>query len=121
MLYFFLLLFIFSNVVVSTAHDHKGKYYESLSKDWRSIFPDGNRNAAGPKFYKHISNTYKNFSEFKEELSELLINKIIPISDEIKTLLKDHSHLDSILLDGAEKANKIASKKMKNIKEIVGF
>ena len=65
--YFILsLLFIFSNVVVSTANDHKGKYYESLSKDWRSIFPDGNRNAAGPKFYKHISDKYKNFSEFKE-------------------------------------------------------
>ena len=50
----------------------------------------------------------KNFSEFKEELSELLVNKIIPISKEIKKLLKDQSHLDSILLDGVEKANKIA-------------
>jgi len=63
----------------------------------------------------------KNFSEFKEELSELLVNKIMPISDEIKKLLKDQSYLDSILLDGVEKANKIASKKIKNIKEIVGF
>ena len=63
----------------------------------------------------------KNFSEFKEKLSELLINKIMPISDEIKKLLKDQSYLDSILLDGVEKANKIASKKIKNIKEIVGF
>ena len=65
--YFILtLLFIISNVVVSTANDHRGKYYESLSKDLRLIFPDGNRNAAGPKFYKHISDKYKNFSEFKE-------------------------------------------------------
>ena len=63
----------------------------------------------------------KNFSEFKLELSELLVNKISPISEEIKKLLKDQSHLDSILLDGVEKANKIASKKIKNIKEIVGF
>ncbi len=63
----------------------------------------------------------KNFSEFKEELSELLVNKIMPISDEIKKLLKDDLYLDSILLDGVEKANKIASKKMKNIKETVGF
>ena len=60
------LLFIITNVVVSTASDIKGKYYQSLSKDWRSIFPDGNRNAGGPKFYKHISDKYKNFSEFKE-------------------------------------------------------
>ena len=63
----------------------------------------------------------KNFSDFKQELSELLINKIIPISDEIKKLLQDQSYLDSILLDGVEKANKIASKKIKNIKETVGF
>ena len=63
----------------------------------------------------------KNFSEFKQELSELLVNKIMPISDEIKKLLQDQSYLDSILLDGVEKANKIASKKIKNIKETVGL
>ena len=63
----------------------------------------------------------KNFSDFKQELSELLVNKIIPISEEIKKLLKDQSYLDSILLDGVEKANKISSKKIKIIKEIVGF
>ncbi len=63
----------------------------------------------------------KNFSDFKQELSKLLVNKIMPISEEIKKLLKDQSYLDSILLDGVEKANKIASKKIKKIKEIVGF
>ena len=63
----------------------------------------------------------KNFSEFKQELSELLVNKIMPISEEIKKLLQDQSYLDSILLDGVEKANRIASKKIKNIKETVGF
>ncbi len=63
----------------------------------------------------------KNFSEFKQELSELLVNKIMPISEEIKKLLQDQSYLDSILLDGVEKANQIASKKIKNIKETVGF
>ena len=63
----------------------------------------------------------KNFSEFKQELSELLVNKIMPISEEIKKLVRDKSYLDSILLDGVEKANKNASKKIKNIKEIIGF
>tara|TARA_B100000886_G_scaffold327854_1_gene275709 strand:+ start:45 stop:1046 length:1002 start_codon:yes stop_codon:yes gene_type:complete len=63
----------------------------------------------------------KNFSEFKEELSELLVNEIMPVSNEIKKLLKDQSYLDSILLDGVEKADNIASKKIKNIKEIIGF
>ena len=63
----------------------------------------------------------KNFSEFKEELTELLVNKILPISLEINKLLKDQSYLDSILLDGVAKANKISSQKIKNMKKIVGF
>ncbi len=61
-----LLVFFLTNIVISYASDDKGKYYQSLSKDWRSIFPDGNRNAAGPKFYKHILDNYKSFQEFKE-------------------------------------------------------
>jgi len=63
----------------------------------------------------------KNFSEFKEKLSEVVIDKIEPISLEIKKLLSDQSYLDKILLEGVEKANLIASKKIKKIKEIVGF
>ena len=63
----------------------------------------------------------KNFSEFKEQLSEVLVKKIEPISNEIKKLLGDKSYLDEILLDGVEKANLIASKKIERIKEIVGF
>jgi tryptophanyl-tRNA synthetase len=63
----------------------------------------------------------KNFSEFKEKLSEILIEKIEPISKEIKKLLEDSKYLDHILLDGSNKADKIASKKIKEIKELVGF
>ena len=63
----------------------------------------------------------KNFSEFKEKLSEVLVDKIQPISIEIKKLLDDKSYLDTILLEGAERANIIASKKIKKIKEIIGF
>ena len=63
----------------------------------------------------------KNFSEFKDQLAEELVNKIEPISNEIKKLLGDKSYLDEILLDGVEKANMIASKKIERIKEIVGF
>ena len=63
----------------------------------------------------------KNFSEFKEQLAEEVVNKIEPISNEIKKLLGDKSYLDKILLDGVEKANLIASKKIERIKEIVGF
>ena len=63
----------------------------------------------------------KNFSEFKQKLSEVLVDKIQPISTEIKKLLDDKSYLDNTLLEGVERANIIASKKIKRIKEIVGF
>ncbi len=63
----------------------------------------------------------KNFSEFKNQLSDLLVKKIEPISLEIKKLLNDQPYLDKILLEGVEKANLIASKKIERIKEIVGF
>ena len=63
----------------------------------------------------------KQFSEFKKKLAEILIEKIEPISKEIKRLLNDTKYLDEILLRGSEKADKIASKKIKEIKELVGF
>ena len=63
----------------------------------------------------------KAFSEFKESLSEILVNKIEPISIEIKKLLTHQKYLDQILLEGVEKANLIASKKIEKMKEIVGF
>ena len=63
----------------------------------------------------------KNFSEFKEKLVELLLSEIDPISKEIKKLLQDKSYLDKILLDGVEKADLIASKKIESIKKILGF
>ena len=63
----------------------------------------------------------KNFSEFKENLSQVLVDKIIPISVVIKKLLDEKDYLDNILLDGCKKANNIASDKIKKIHEIVGF
>ena len=63
----------------------------------------------------------KNFSEFKENLSQVVVDRISPISIEIKKLLTDKSYLDDILLEGCKKADDIASKKMKKIHEIMGF
>ena len=63
----------------------------------------------------------KNFSEFKENLSQALVDKINPISIEIKKLLNEKNYLDQILFEGCEKADIIASKKIKKIHEIVGF
>ena len=63
----------------------------------------------------------KNFSEFKENLSQVMVDKISPISSEIRKLLSDKKYLDQILLEGTKKADKIASEKLKKIQELVGF
>ena len=63
----------------------------------------------------------KNFSDFKNKLSELVAEKISPISEEINKLLKDSSLIDNILLEGSERAEEIASKKVKEMKKIIGF
>jgi len=63
----------------------------------------------------------KNFSEFKQKLSDLVVEKISPISNEINKLKKDNNFIDEILKDGAEKADKITSKKVKEMKKIIGF
>jgi len=77
---------------------------------------------AGLTLEKSISEfSGKNFSEFKENLAQVLVDKIQPISEEIKKLLSEKSFLDTILLEGHEKADKIASIKIKKIHEIIGF
>ena len=63
----------------------------------------------------------KNFSDFKNSLSQLVVDKINPISQEIKRLINDSSYLDQILSDGSIKAQEIASQKIKKIHEIMGF
>ncbi len=70
-----------------------------------------------------IINTFsgKNFSEFKDSLSQSLVDCLDPISNEIKKLKDDKEYLNQILYDGSKKANEIASKKIKKIHQIVGF
>ncbi len=63
----------------------------------------------------------KEYSFLKTKLADLLISEITPIGKEIKKLLDDKSHLDSILKKGKEKANIIAEDNLKNIREKVGL
>ena len=63
----------------------------------------------------------KNFSEFKEVLIQVLVDKIEPISLEINKLMSNQEYLDKILDLGYEKANDLALKKVNRLKEIVGF
>jgi len=63
----------------------------------------------------------KNFSEFKEKLVDLVVEKISPISIEINKLQKDNNHIDAVLKEGGKRANVIASKKVEEMKKILGF
>ena len=63
----------------------------------------------------------KNFSEFKESLIQVLVDKLEPISIEINKLMSDTAYLDKILDMGHEKANNIALNKIQKIKKIIGF
>ena len=50
-----------------------------------------------------------------------MVDKVDPISQEIKKLINEKSYLDQILSEGSKKAQEIASQKIKKIHEIVGF
>ena len=63
----------------------------------------------------------KNFSEFKKDFTDLLIEYISPISDKIDLLRKNEDYLLKILKDGQEKASNVADKTMKDVKNIIGL
>lgn len=67
--------------------------------------------------------TFRNygFAAFKQELSELAVAKLSPISQKMRELQKDNSYIDSILKRGVEKAAEIATKNLSEIKKIIGF
>ena len=54
-------------------------------------------------------------------MSQVLVEKINPISIEIKKLINEKKYLDEILLTGSTKAGDIAARKLKKIHEILGF
>ena len=63
----------------------------------------------------------KNFSDFKDNLAETVVDKMSPISKEIINLLKNEDYIDKILEEGAEKADAQATNKINEIKKIIGF
>jgi tryptophanyl-tRNA synthetase len=61
------------------------------------------------------------FSSFKSNLVDLAVAKLSPIAREMKRLTDDPTHVDRILIEGAERASAIASETMDAVKDIVGF
>jgi tryptophanyl-tRNA synthetase len=61
------------------------------------------------------------FSSFKNSLAELCVTKLAPIAGEMKRLVADPGHIDTILNEGSDRARAIADETMKLSKDIVGF
>jgi tryptophanyl-tRNA synthetase len=61
------------------------------------------------------------FSGFKNALVELCVAKLSPIASEMKRLVADPGYVDTVLVDGADRARVIAEETMKLTKDIVGF
>lgn len=62
-----------------------------------------------------------NFSHFKQQLADLAVAQLEPISKKINILLQDNSYIDSVLKRGVEKAAGIAVENLSEVKKILGF
>ena len=71
----------------------------------------------------NILNNYsgKQFSDFKNDLSDLLINRLSPIRQELIKIDNDEGFLREVLNDGAIKAKEKSEKNIKEIKKIIGL
>jgi tryptophanyl-tRNA synthetase len=58
---------------------------------------------------------------FKPDLANLLVEKLGPVSGEMRRLLADPSQIDKTLADGAEQARAIAAPVVAETKKLVGF
>ena len=63
----------------------------------------------------------QNFSNFKNNLAEVIIEQIKPISKEIDKLMSDKAYLNQIISSGAEKASEKANVTIKEVYDIIGF
>jgi tryptophanyl-tRNA synthetase len=61
------------------------------------------------------------FSGFKNALADLLVDRLAPMTGEMKRLMADHAYVDGVLSDGADQARGIARPIMDEVKAIVGF
>ena len=63
----------------------------------------------------------KEFSNFKKDLTDVVIAEIEPIGKEINKLMGDQSYLDSIMTDGKNKARVEADSVLTRVYDIIGL
>ncbi|MEP1464677.1 MAG: tryptophan--tRNA ligase [Nitratireductor sp.] len=63
----------------------------------------------------------KQFSVFKPALAELAVDKLAPISGEMRRISADPGFVDGVLRDGGERAGVLAEQTMKSVRAVVGL
>jgi tryptophanyl-tRNA synthetase len=63
----------------------------------------------------------RQFSVFKPALADLAVEKLAPLASEMRRLMADPGHIDSVLRDGGERAGALAEATMKTVRRIVGL
>ena len=63
----------------------------------------------------------QNFSNFKNDLADALIEKVCPIGNEVKKLMLDKKYLNQIMYEGALKAREKSAIVLKDVYDIIGF
>ena len=61
------------------------------------------------------------FSQFKQELTELAVSVLGPITDEMQRLVKDPGYIDTVLHKGGEQAREMSRPVLREVYDAVGF
>lgn len=61
------------------------------------------------------------FSQFKKVLTDAVVAELEPISKEMHKIVQDTAYIDSVLRDGAERANKLAQPVLDEVYDTIGF
>jgi tryptophanyl-tRNA synthetase len=61
------------------------------------------------------------FSAFKQELADLAVETLAPMQDELRRLMGDETHVDTVIADGVQRARAIAEPVLAEVHDIVGF
>jgi tryptophanyl-tRNA synthetase len=72
---------------------------------------------------QEIIDTYQNsgYGKFKNDLAELIISSLAPIWQKTQQLLNDQAYLEQIILQGNQKAQQQASKKLNEVFNLLGL
>ena len=63
----------------------------------------------------------RQFSDFKQDLTDLAVEKLAPMQGEMRRLMDDPGHVDGVIADGAKRARAIADPILAEVHDIIGF